>query len=342
MQKKKVALALQGGGAHGAFAWGVADRLLEDGRFDIEGVSGTSAGGMNAAAIVQGLIKGGTEGARATLKDYWKSMSELSKKISPYSLNPVDKANKYYNLDHSLGFLMMGMMQGKFSPYDLNPSNKNPFGDFLKGFFDYSAIRESTERRIFLGTTHVKSGKIKIFTNKDICSDVLLASACLPSMFQAVQVDGEYYWDGGFIANPAIYPLINECSTSDVIVIQLTKTYCDEVPKTKGDIVDRLKEITLNGCIVHEMRAIYFITKLIDEGKIKEGTMKRMNMHMIKNEDSFKNLNLSSALNTDWDFLMMLHNEGRKAADKWINDHYNDVGSKTHTLDEGMFKDFVS
>ena len=136
MQKKKVTLALQGGGAHGAFAWGVADRLLEDGRFDIEGVSGTSAGGMNAAAIVQGLIKGGTEGARATLKDYWRSMSELSQKISPYKVSPVDKANKNYNLDHSLGYLMMGMLQGNFSPYDINPSNKNPFGDFLKGFFE--------------------------------------------------------------------------------------------------------------------------------------------------------------------------------------------------------------
>ncbi|MBY0461893.1 MAG: patatin-like phospholipase family protein, partial [Alphaproteobacteria bacterium] len=276
------------------------------------------------------------------LKDYWRSMSELSKTISPFALNPMDKANKYYNLDHSLGFLMMGMLKEKFSPYEMNPSNKNPFGDFLKGFFDYSAIRDSKDRRIFLGTTHVKSGRIKIFTNKDICSDVLLASACLPSMFQAVQVDGEYYWDGGFIANPAIYPLINECSTSDIIVIQLTKTYCDEIPKTKAGISERLTEITLNGCIVHEMRAIYFITKLIDAGHIKEGALKRINMHMIKNEDAFKNLNLSSALNTDWDFLMMLHNEGRKAADKWINDHYDDVGSKTHKLDEGMFKDFVS
>ncbi len=342
MAKKKVAIALQGGGAHGAFAWGVADRLLEDGRFDILGVSGTSAGGMNAASIIQGLIKGGTEGARATLKEYWKSMSELSKKISPYSLNPIDKMMKYYNLDHSPGYLMMGQVQEHFSPYDINPSNKNPFGDFVKGFFDYAAIRNSTERKIFLGTTHVKSGKIKIFSNSDFCSDVLMASACLPFMFQAVQVDGEYYWDGGFIANPAIYPLIDNCDCSDIIVVQLTKTYRDELPRSKAEIVDRLKEITYNGCIVHEMRAIYFITKLIDSGKIKEGALKRINMHMIKNEDSFKNLNLSSALNTDWDFLMMLHNEGRKTADKWINDHYDKVGTAQNTLDEGMFKDFVS
>jgi NTE family protein len=341
MVKKKVAIALQGGGAHGAFAWGVADRLLEDGRFDILGVSGTSAGGMNAASIVQGLVKGGTEAARATLKEYWKAMSDISKKISPYGLNPIDKMMKYYNLDHSLGYLMMGQIQEHFSPYDINPSNKNPFGDFVKDFFDYSAIRNSKERKIFLGTTHVKTGKVKIFSNPDFCSDVLMASACLPFMFQAVQVDGEYYWDGGFIANPAIFPLIYECDCSDIIVVQLTKTHREELPKSRADIVDRLKEITYNGCMVHEMRAIHFISRLIDEGKIDDKKVKRINMHMIKNEDSFKGLNLSSALNTDWDFLMMLHNEGRKAADKWINDHFDKVGTRQHSLDEGMFKDFV-
>ena len=341
MAKKKVAIALQGGGAHGAFTWGVLDKILEDGRFDILGVSGTSAGGMNAASIVQGLIKGGNEGARATLKDYWKSMSELSKKISPYALDPKDKKNKYYNLDHSLGYLLMGKIQENFSPYDINPSNKNPFGDFVKDFFDFSAIRNNKERKIFLGTTHVKTGKVKVFSNPDFCSDVLMASACLPFMFQAVQVDGEYYWDGGFIANPAIFPLIYECDTSDVIVVQVTKTYREELPKTRAEIVDRLKEITYNGCMVHEMRAIHFISRMIDEGKISDKSMKRMNMHVIKNEDSFKGLNLSSALNTDWDFLMMLHNEGRKTADKWINDHYEKVGTQQHSLDEGMFKDFV-
>lgn len=339
--KKKVALALQGGGAHGAFAWGVADKLLEDGRFDILGVSGTSAGGMNAAAIIQGLIKGGEQLARSTLKDYWTQMHNLSQKTSPYKMNPMDKMAKNYNLNNSLGYLLMGQMQEHLSPYDFNPSNKNPFGDFIKDFFDFSSIRNSTERKIFLGATHVKTGKIKTFTNKDFCSDVLMASACLPFLFQAVQVDGEYYWDGGFIANPAIFPLIFECDTSDIITVQLTKTHREDLPKTKGEITDRLKEITYNGCIVHEMRAIHFISRLIDEGKIKEGACKRINMHMIKNEDSFKGLNLSSALNTDWDFLMMLHEEGRKTAEKWIKYNFDKVSTNQHTLDEYMFDDFI-
>ncbi|MBI1954732.1 MAG: patatin-like phospholipase family protein [Proteobacteria bacterium] len=340
--KKKIAIALQGGGAHGAFAWGVMDKLLEDGRFDIRGISGTSAGGMNAASVIQGLIKGNTETARDSLKHYWKNMSELSKKISPFYMEPLDRLYHHYNLDHSMGYLMMSQLQAHLSPYDLNPHNINPFFEFLKGFFDFEAIRYNTERHIFLGATHVKTGRIKIFSNKDFCADVLLASACLPFMFQAVRVDGEYYWDGGFIANPAIYPLINECDCNDIIIVQLTNTHCEGLPKTKAEITDRLKEITYNGCLVHEMRAIYFVTKLIDEGKVKPDALKRMNMHVIKNEDSFKGLNLSSAYNTDWDFLMMLYNAGRDTAEKWIAKNFDRVGSNKHTIDVSMFEDFVS
>jgi NTE family protein len=342
MAKKKVALALQGGGAHGAFAWGVVDRLLEDGRFDILGVSGTSAGGMNAAAIVQGLSTGNDETARIVLKDFWRSMSELSQKASPYSNDSVRKMMKEYNLNKTAPYMFSEYLKLFFSPYDTNPLNHNPFFDFLRGFFDFNAVRESTSRKLFLGTTHVKTGKIKIFSNKDFCADVLMASACLPFLFQAVQVDGEYYWDGGYIANPAIYPLIDNCDCNDIIVVKLRNTICEELPKKMFDIDNRLKEITYNGCLVHEMRAIYFITKLIDQGIIKEGAMKRMNMHVIKNEDSFKGLNLSSALNTDWDFLMMLHHEGRKTADRWIEENFHKVGSKNHTIDERMFNDFMS
>ncbi len=342
MKRKKIAIALQGGGSHGAFAWGVLDRLLEDERFDILGISGTSAGGMNAASVIQGLVKGGPALARATLKDYWKSMNELSKKISPVHMSPVDKLFHHYNMDHNPGFLIGGQIQSHFSPYDLNPLNLNPFFDFLKGFFDFESIRNQTERRLFLGTTHVRTGKIKVFTNEDFCADVLLASACLPVLFQAVQINGEHYWDGGYIANPAIYPLIDECDCTDIVMVQLTKTHCPNVPKTQSEITDRLKEITYNGCLVHEMRAIYFITKLIDEGKIKPDALKRMSMHVIKNEEAFQGLNLSSAMNTDWDFLMQLHDAGRNTADKWIQDKFDKIGTNQHTVDETMFDDFVS
>lgn len=364
-ERKKIAIALQGGGAHGAFAWGVMDRLLEDGRFDIVGVSGTSAGGMNAASIIQGLIKGGADEARTTMRRYWEGMHELSKDISPFH-NPFingpwsewfrhmsrmwhlmcpwmpDALARNYNLDHMPMFQLTKHMGNVFSPYDTNPRNINPFRDFIHDFFDFETIRNSQERRIFLGTTHVRTGKIKIFSNQDISGDVLMASACLPFLFQSVEIEGEHYWDGGYIANPAIYPLIEACDTRDIVIIQLTKTYCDEVPTSHGAIVDRMKEITYNGCLVREMRAIYFITMLIDKGIIAKDKMKRLNMHLIKNENTFRDLNLSSALNTDWEFLTMLFKEGRSTAEKWIHKNYDNVGSNNYELSQEIFGDFVS
>lgn len=340
------------------------DRLFEDGRFDVVGISGTSAGGMNATSAIQGLIKGGEMGARETMHRYWKSMNELSKKISPYHnpllegptgdfLEKIDSmwrmmfpwmpslTEKHDNLDRLPVFHMLQQMGNMFSPYDMNPHNSNPFGDFIREFFEFGVIRNNTNRRIFLGTTHVQTGKIKIFSNTDISSDVLMASACLPFMFQAVKIDGEHYWDGGFIANPAIYPLIEACDTKDIIIVQLTRTHCDEVPTTRAAITDRLKEITYNGCLVREMRAIHFITQLIDKGIIAKDKMKRLNIHMIKNEDIFRNINLSSALNTDWDFLMGLFEGGRKTASKWIEKNFDHVGSENHELNQDIFGDFV-
>lgn len=339
--KKKVAIAMQGGGAHGAFAWGVMDRLLEDDRIEVVGASGTSAGGMNAASMIEGIIKGSNAGGKARMNDYWREMADLSKKTSPYQLNPIDKIMKHYNLDHSFGYLAMNAIQSLLSPYEWNPTNKNPFLDFIRDFFDFQAIRTSKDKKIFLGATHVKTGKIKIFSNDQFCADALMASACLPFLYQSVKVDGEYYWDGGYIANPAIYPLIYNTSAQDIILIQLTNTHTDKIPSSKAEITDRLKEITYNGCLVHEMRAIHFISKLIDEGKIVDPSVKRVGMHVIKNEYAFKGLNLSSALNTDWDFLQMLKNEGRKTADHWIMEHFDNLGSKTHSLDEAMFSDYL-
>jgi NTE family protein len=340
VEKKRVAIAMQGGGAHGAFAWGVMDRLLEDDRIEVVGAAGTSAGGMNAASMIEGLIKGNNAGGRARMNDYWREMAELAKKTSPFQLNPIDKMLKYYNLDRSIGYHFMGAIQSIMSPYEWNPTNKNPFLEFIRDFFDFQAVRSSTEKKIFLGATHVKTGKVKVFSNDQFCADALMASACLPFLYQSVKVDGEYYWDGGFIANPPIFPLIYNTPANDIILIQLTKTHRDDIPKTKTDVTERLKEITYNGCLVREMRSIHFITKMIDEGKITDPNTKRISMHVIKNEDAFKTLNLSSALDTDWDFLQMLKGEGRKTADRWLMSNFDNLGNK-HSLDEGMFSDFV-
>ena len=370
--RKKISVALQGGGAHGAFAWGVMDRLLQEPEIEVIGACGTSAGGMNAACITQGMIKGGNENARDTLHRYWKQVNTLAKKTSPYiKRNPFDEfpsdspllmqmksmsaiwgkffpflpnpfqQENEYNLHKTPGFQLMDTLTSIFSPYELNPSGKNLFGEMLSEFFDFEAVRNNDKYKLFLATTHVKTGKIKIFDNKKFSSEVLQASACLPSIFQAVKVDDEHYWDGGYIANPAIYPLIENCPTKDIVIIQLTRSVCDKVPTTRHEIADRLKEITYNNCLVREMRAIYFISKLIDEGKTVPGALNRMNIHLIKNEDTFKNLNLSSALNTDWDFLQMLFHEGRKTADKWLLRNFDKIGTSQSTLDPEIFHDFV-
>ena len=346
---KKVSIAMQGGGAHGAFAWGVMDRLLEEDDIYIEGVSGTSAGGMNAASVVDGLIHGGNAGARAKLDNYWREMSELAKKISPYQ-NKLDQLfpmnipmgnGNHFNMDNSPGALMMNFMCKFLSPYQMNPLNYNPFGDFIKDFFDFAAIRASKERKIYLGATHVKTGKIKIFSNDQFCADALMASACLPYLFQAVKVDGEYYWDGGYIANPAIYPLIYDCEATDIILIKLTRTYCPKLPKTHAEIQERYNEISFNNCLVREMRAIHMITKMIDSGIIKDPNIKRMNMHLIMNEYAFRGLNQSSSLNTSWDFLQSLKEDGRNTADAWLKNNKRKLCEKQTSIDETIFDNFV-
>lgn len=340
-EKKKVAIALQGGGAHGAFAWGVMDRLLEEDDLYIEGASGTSAGGMNSASIIDGVIHGGNAGAKAKLNDYWKGMAEMCKKMSPYQTSPIDKYNKYYNLDRAPGPMLMNFLGSFLSPYQMNPTNYNPLEEYCRSFFDFQGIRENKEHKIFLGATHVKTGKVKIFSNDQFCPDALMASACLPFMYQAVQVDGEYYWDGGYVANPAIYPLIYNCEAKDIILIQLTRTHCSEIPTTHAAIQDRYKEITYNNCLVREMRAVHLITKMIDQGIIKDPSVKRVNMHLIKNEDAFRGLNLSSALNSDWEFLQMLKEAGRSTADNWLKANKHHICSDQHRLDEAVFANFV-
>jgi NTE family protein len=338
-ETKKVAIALQGGGAHGAFAWGILDRMLEEPRIDIVGVSGTSAGAMNAASLVQGLTHGGRKGAQNTLNRYWGSLKKVSGPATPYQPTLFDKLSKYHNLDRSPSFLFMESMQNFLSPYEFNPFNTNPFHDFLKDFFDYETIANS-DVGLHLATTEVQTGKIKVWDNKEISADVLLASACLPFLYQAVKIDNKYYWDGGYIANPAIYPLMNG-KTNDIVVIQLRRLKCHKVPTTRMEINDRLKEITFNGCLVREMRAIYLITQLIDKGIIAEGAMTRYNLHIIRNEESFDRLNMSSALNTDETFLHFLREEGYKTADVWLRDHFDEIGTKIPVDGDHTFSDFM-
>ncbi len=327
--KKKVSVALQGGGSHGAFSWGVMDRLLEDGRFEIEGLTGTSAGGMNAVAIAQGLMKGGNQAARDELKAFWQKISDSGKNSPLNHRGPIDKALGKYTMYHSPGFVIFDYLSRMFSPYELNPLQIDPLKDVIASSFDFDALRKFKGVKVYLCATHVQTGKLRIFGLDEMKIEALQATACLPTIHNAVKVDGEYYWDGGFIGNPVFFPLIYDCESPDIILIQLNPTVREKIPTTAREIGDRLNEITNNASVVREMRAISFISDLIDDGKLDPKETKRVFMHMIEDEDTFADLGWSSKLNTEWDFFMHLFEKGRAAADKWIKENYEHVGKKT-------------
>lgn len=335
--RKKIALALQGGGSHGAFTWGVLEALLEDERLEIEGVSGTSAGGMNAAAVTQGVCEGGNQGAIAKLNELWKSIGDLGRN-SPIHPSYKDKLIKNFRISNNPFFKIMSYVTSIFSPYQLNPMNHHPLSDMADTVFDFKKLGATDKVKLFLCATHVTTGKLKIFTKTELCKEALLASACVPQMFQAVEVDGEFYWDGGFIGNPAIYPLIYNCKTPDVVVIQIRRIHDSKIPTTVHDIQNRLGEITQNSCLAREMRSISFITKLLDDGIIPEGKIKRLHMHMIRDDDFFSGIERASGFCSDPDFLAYLHKAGKRAGKAWLKTNFDRIG-KGSTAD--IDKDFV-
>ncbi|MDR0580950.1 MAG: patatin-like phospholipase family protein [Holosporaceae bacterium] len=328
--KKKISIAMQGGGAHGAYTWGVLDRLLEEKDIVIEGVSGTSAGGMNAIATAQGIITGGNESARELLTKYWKINSEAGK-ASIFKPGILDILAGKYTMHNSPGFLFFDFISKIFSPYQLNPLGTNPLKPIVEKLFDFEKLNANDAVKVFLAATHVYTGKLKVFSNvnKELCTEALLATACLPTVFAAVMVKGEYYWDGGFIGNPVIYPLIYDCETPDIMLIKLNPTHRTKLPTSAAEIGDRLNEITNNTSIMREMRSMHFISKLIDEGLVAPGKMKRMHVHLIEDEAVFQDLGWSSKLNTDMDFLDHLFNAGRKSADKWLEKNYDKINKET-------------
>jgi NTE family protein len=326
--KKRITIAMQGGGAHGAYTWGVLDRLLEEKDLVIEGVSGTSAGGMNAVATAQGIMNGGNEGARELLNRYWHVMSDKGK-TSIFKPGILDILAGKYTMHNSPGFIMFDFLCKVMSPYQMNPFGTDPLKDVVEELFDFDKLRDFEAVKIFLAATHVYTGKLKVFSNKELCTEALLATACLPTIHAAVMVKGDYYWDGGFIGNPVIYPLIYDCETADIMIIKLNPTHRNRLPVTSSEIGDRLNEITNNTSIMREMRSIHFITKLIDDGIVQPGAMKRLHVHLIEDEKVFQDLGWSSKLNTDIEFLEHLFNAGRKSADQWLEKNYDKIDKES-------------
>lgn len=327
--QKPVNLALQGGGAHGAFAWGVLDKLLEDGRLSIEAVSATSAGAMNAVVMAYGVAIGGPDGAREKLAEFWSEISRMGQLLSPVKSFPWEQwlQSNGIRSEFSPGYLAFQVLTHAFSPYQLNPFNFNPLRDVLVKVVDFDRLsKANSATRLFLSATNVRTGKIKLFENEAMSPEVVLASACLPNIFQAVEIDGEHYWDGGFMGNPAIFPLIYNRGSKDVIIVHINPIVRTKLPRTAAEIFDRMNEISFNSSLLREMRAVAFVTRLIDENVLDSDKYSRMLIHSIRDDAAMAELGVATKLNPDWDFLCRLRDSGRRKAAEWLERDLGKVG----------------
>jgi NTE family protein len=326
-------LALQGGGAHGAFTWGVLDRLLEEPWLRIEGISGTSAGAMNAAVLVDGYAKGGARRARTQLEHFWRKVSDAAV-LSPFRRSPLDVLLGRWTLDTSPLFIAFDLLARIFSPYDLNPGGVNPLCQILNDCVDFDRL-VSAPIKLFVTATNVRTGRGRVFRNGELTANVLLASGCLPTLFQAIEIEGEAYWDGGFAGNPTITPLVRECASEDTILVQVNPVERAGTPRTAQDIINRVNEVSFNATLLKELRMIALLRQVSNAGNSEGARWAGMRVHRIASA-MMTELGYSSKLNAEWAFLTMLRDEGRRCADAFINAHGADLG-KQSTLDLNAF-----
>jgi NTE family protein len=332
-----VDLALQGGGSHGGFTWGVVDRLLEEDWLEIEGISGTSAGAMNAAVLASGFAKGGAEGAREALDAFWRRVSRAAT-FSPFQRGPIDVMLGRWTLDNSPAYLMVDMLARVVSPYDVPSFGGNPLADVLNESVDFAALAAGPIK-VFVTATNVRTGRARIFRNADITAQALLASACLPQMFQAIEIEGEPYWDGGFAGNPSLFPLVNELTSDDTILVPINPIERPGTPRSARDILDRVNEISFNSVALKELKMLALLRRVADKGQGEVANWARMRMHVVRN-DVMVTLGASSKLNAEWAFLEMLRDEGRKAAQRFLDEHGDGIGKRS-TVDFDKLLDGV-
>jgi NTE family protein len=325
---KKVNLALQGGGAHGAFTWGVLDHLLADGRLEITGISGASAGAINAVMVADGLVRGGPEEARKRLAGFWRAASAggdlppLQRAVAdrlftlmPFATTPIQ--NWFEAMSHY------------FSPYELNPLNINPLKDLIERFVDFDAVQGS-ELALYISATNVHTGRLRIFSREKITADAVMASAALPFLFQAVEIDDVPYWDGGYMGNPAIFPFLQATEAEDVLVVQINPVSRAATPRTSSEIINRLNEITFNSALISELRAMDFVNQLIDDGTLPRGTGDNQYRRLRIDLGPLGNrLTGRSKMKTDFDFFELLHRAGQRAARKFLDRHFDDIGRQS-------------
>jgi NTE family protein len=329
---KRINLALQGGGAHGAFTWGVLDQILGDERLSVEGISGTSAGAVNAVMLADGLGRGGREEAQKRLADFWRSASSTGN-LPALQRAVLERLLSFTPLEGTPVQAWFNALSRYFSPYDVNPLNINPLKDLIERFVDFDRLRANAELQLFISATNVQTGRVRIFSREKITADAVMASACLPLLFRAVQIDGVPYWDGGYLGNPVIFPFFRSTATEDVIVVQINPLVRQSTPMSSSEIMNRINEITFNSSLLAEYRAIEFVARLIDQGRLPRGIgpgeYRRINVHRIVLDRFGSHLDTFSRLSTDYDFFNMLHVSGKRAARRFLDEHFDDIGVKS-------------
>jgi NTE family protein len=334
--RKRIKIALQGGGSHGAFTWGVLDRLLAEPRLEIEAVVGTSAGAMNAAVLVDGLVRGGPERARQKLQKFWEDIADLAA-LSPLQPSLLDRMLGLGNMDFSPSWHVADVLNKVFSPYELNPAALNPLQKLLEETVDFEQLRLGTEPALFISATNVMTGRLRVFARHEVTVATIMASACLPMMFHAVEIDGQHYWDGGYCGNPPIFPLIYMGGGPDILIVQLNPINIPDVPKDVRSILDRINTLSFNSSLMREMRMIKFVTDLIDRGELSQDRFLRIYIHTIDAEKELSALNASSKFNADKEFLQQLHALGVARADAFLAAHFDDIGNRSSTDIEKKF-----
>ncbi len=334
---KPINLALQGGGSHGALTWGVLDRLLEDDRLDIRAISGTSAGAMNAVVLADGFARDGRAGARAALGAFWKAVSDAAR-FSPAQRTWLDRAAGRFSLDRSPGYLMLEGLGRLFSPYELNPFDINPLRDLLRDSIDFARVNAAGGITVHVTATNVRTGLPRVFSTGEIGAEAVLASACLPQLYKAVEIGGEAYWDGGFSANPALFPLIVNTASPDVVIVQINPFVRRELPRTARDIINRMNEISFNTSLVKELRTLALAKETGIRPRGADGLVSECFLHLIHVDDEVQDLAASSKLNAEWGYLQLLFDRGRRWAEQWLEANFDRVGVAS-TLDlEQLFE----
>jgi NTE family protein len=332
-KQKKINLALQGGGSHGAFTWGVLDALLEDGRFDFEGISATSAGSMNAVVMAAGFLKGKEDGARESLKRFWRKVSDAGAVFSPtqnmVSDHPFSDYMPKWMTTENPALQFMNAMAQNISPYQFNPMNFNPLREILDDIVDFEAIRKNKEFKLFITATNVRTGSARIFTTPELDCKMIMASAALPNVFQAVEIDGDAYWDGGYVGNPSLWPLFYETEGHDLLIVHVNPILHIGIPKDALSIDDRVNEITFNSAMLKEMRAIAFVQKLLHQNMLKEEYRQKYRdvlIHAIRAEDVMRGFGMTTKFDTSWSVLTKLFDAGRRSSQDWISENFDKIG----------------